>query len=418
MTSESEALSSVISDIYDAALDPQAWPYAVQRTCDFVGGNQTTMFWQDAAEPGALVLYNYNDDPHYTRIYLETYAALNPLFPAAIFRPVGSVTTDNDLVPDEEMRETRFYKEWLKPQRLTGALVALVERDATRAAFLAVQWKDRPIDADERRRFTLLVPHFLRAVAIGRLFVKHRQTEAALTNTLNYVEAGVFLIGDDNRLMFTNERGRRMLDEAKLVREDAGQLKAVAADADRALAESLRAIVTGGDTTGKQGSAIALSNAADERWTAHVLPLADGARRRAGETYAAIAAVFVRSSSPVNKTPIETLATQYQLTANEGRRSHVTRQRARCHRGGARHIEGDGEDPLEPDLPEVPGPQPNRSDQADRGPLIQACDMPPIREAFSLPRNGIAFWPNLLFFGHLKADRTYPPTTMAGSRPI
>jgi len=75
--------------------------------------------------------------------------------------------------------------------------------------------------------------------------------------------------------------------------------------------------VTGDDTTGKQGLVIALSNAADGRWTAHVLPLADGARRRAGETYAAAAAVFVRSSSPVNKTPIETLATQYQLTASE-----------------------------------------------------------------------------------------------------
>jgi DNA-binding CsgD family transcriptional regulator len=50
---------------------------------------------------------------------------------------------------------------------------------------------------------------------------------------------------------------------------------------------------------------------------AHVLPLTSGARRRVGTSYSAVAAFFVRKAELDLPSPVEAMATCYQLTAAE-----------------------------------------------------------------------------------------------------
>ena len=315
--SEAEALSGVICEIYDAALDPVKWTTALQAACNFVGGYQALMFWQDAAANNVATLHTYNDDPQYTRLYHEVYAPLNPVFPAAIFNDVGAVLTARDLVPRSEMQRTRFFKEWVAPQGMGDSYGIVLEREASRAAFLTVQLRESTVSEESRHRMALLVPHFQRAVAIGSLFSREKGNSAALTETVNRFDAGVFLISRNGQIVFANVLGREMIEDGSLLRASSDALRAANPEADRALRESFRAIEDEDPAIGAQGITIPLSDASDRRWIANVLPLVDGARRQAGDTYHAIAAVFVRSSSSPNPTPIETLAKLYKLTASE-----------------------------------------------------------------------------------------------------
>ena len=43
---------------------------------------------------------------------------MNPLMPAVTFREVGQVFSLGEVVADEELRATRFYKEFQKPRAL------------------------------------------------------------------------------------------------------------------------------------------------------------------------------------------------------------------------------------------------------------------------------------------------------------
>lgn len=124
MTSEATALSKLIGDIYDAALDPQLWTRALEGSCSFIGGFAAVLYWHDAATERSAVLHSFNQNPHYLQLYFEKYLPMNPMFPAAIFMEPGFVHTGDDLVPREEFNKTRFYREWCKPQGIVDALAA------------------------------------------------------------------------------------------------------------------------------------------------------------------------------------------------------------------------------------------------------------------------------------------------------
>lgn len=316
MTTESMALSAVIADIYDAALRPSLWTDALRSVCGYIGGYQTVMFWQDATTDNAGTLYRHNDDPEYSELYNKTYAQLNPLFPAVAFVEVGTAVSAHDLVPWEEMSRTRFYREWIAPQKIGDALGVLLERDATRVVFITTHFGEIVIPEEPRQRMALLVPHLQRAVAIGRHFVKFEAREQEFSELLDRLDAGVFLVADQGRIVFANAQGQQILAEGKLLRAGEGRLQAAGAYAGRLLDEGLRSVGQG-EASAARGVTVILSDASDGRWTANVLPLGDGSRRKIGEHHHATAAVFVRRTTYASPSPLETLAKEHRLTASE-----------------------------------------------------------------------------------------------------
>lgn len=317
--SELIELSAVIGEIYDAAIDPALWEYTLGRICGYVGGYSAALFWHDTATRNAQALYLFNDDPHYTKLYFEKYVTMDPFFPATSFFEAGVVHSSNDVVPQAELEQTRFYKEWIKPQGIIGAIAVNLENGVTRSSFIAIRATANHgmLDDAARQRLAAVVPHLQRAVAIGRLFDRSKAAEVALTETLDHIEACVFLVGVHGRIVFANAPARAMLDEGRILREERQSLAAVIPETNRMLRDIFAAAEKGDASVGSRGVAIPLSASPLDRWFAHVLPMTSGHRQQAGETHSAVAAVFVRKTSLENPTPLEAIAKLYRLTASE-----------------------------------------------------------------------------------------------------
>ena len=319
MVSELIELSQVIADIYDAAINPALWVRALESACAFVKGSSAVLFWHDAAAVRSEALYFFNEDPHYNKLYFEKYLPMNPMFPAATFVEAGVVSATNDIMPQDEFVKTRFYKEWVEPQGITDALAVNLEKGVTRTSLLNIRMDASYGLADDeaRRRMGLLVPHFQRAVAIGRLFDQGKAAEEVLIETLDHVEAAVFLVGSGGLIVFTNGPARTMLDEEMLVRAENKSLHAISPRADRALQDIFEAANKGDTSVGVRGVAVPLALPSEDQWFAHVLPLTSGNRQQAGAAYAAVAAVFIRRKAPDAPLPLESIAKLYKLTASE-----------------------------------------------------------------------------------------------------
>lgn len=320
---ETERLSQIIGDIYDAALDLSLWPDVLHATCDYVVGCAAMLNSQDLATRSGQRAFSWGDDPEFTRSYFEKYIKINPMLPPfVISAQPEQVLSIPELLPYDEFLDTKFYKEWVKPQSLVDTAILLLEKSALRFAIVAVARHERDglVDAETRDRLALLAPHFRRAVAIGNVVDLHKMEAASFADTLDGLSSALFLVDADGRIRHANASGEAMLRAGTIV-VHAPSAKLTAADphGDGSLREAIAAAALGDGAMKRAGASLTLSGRDGETYVAHVLPLMGGARRQAGANYSAVAAVFVRKAELELPHPVEALARHYKLTAAEMR---------------------------------------------------------------------------------------------------
>jgi DNA-binding CsgD family transcriptional regulator len=319
---EAEQVSQLIGDIYDAALDPALWPHVLKLTCGYVGGAAASLQSHDSVRKSAVFQFTWGDDPYYSKLYNETYVKLNPAVTTAVVQTkIGEVCAYLDLIRQDEYRRSRFYRAWAAPQGYIDSVLVTLDKSATSFAAAVVMRHERHglVDAMARRRMGLLAPHFCRAVAIGKVIDLHKVEAASLADALDGLASGMFLVDAHARIINANTSGHILLADGHLLRAQAGRLAANDVEADRTLQEAFVAASAGDAAVGTKGMAVALATDQGERWVAHVLPLTSGARRQAGMSHAAVAAVFVRKAALDLPSPLETIAALYKLTAAEMR---------------------------------------------------------------------------------------------------
>jgi DNA-binding CsgD family transcriptional regulator len=222
-------------------------------------------------------------------------------------------------MPRAELNKTRFYKEWIKPQGTLGALSVNLEKGVARASMINVRLTV-PLRDGMRRRLGLLVPHLQRAVAIGKLFDQKRSSEEALAETLDHIEAAVYLVGANAKIIFANRAGEKHLATATLVKKIEEELHATSPGTNRTLRSILASAEKGDHCLSVRGIALPLTNGSSkEPWFAHVLPLTSSRRQQIGVSYSAVAAVFIRKNEPNELSPLDGIAKLYQLRASEVR---------------------------------------------------------------------------------------------------
>lgn len=310
---EAEALA-VVGTIYDAALDPDRWPEALERICGFLGGIAAALTSQNMLTRQGRFLYSWGDDPHFTQLYFERYVALNPcLVPLMLLGP-GEVCSASTLLPTAKFRTTRFYKEWAGPQGYGDNTAAVIEKTPAIFTFLGVSHRDEdsPVGGPARQRMSLLVPHVRRAVAIADLLNRQRVEADALAAAVDAIAAGVFLLRD-GFVVHANASGRAMLEAGTMLRLDEGLLVACGEEARRTLAATIAAGGSSAMSLG-HGEVVPLRVSNGDRYVAHVLPLA--LRRRPGRDGANMA-VFVHKAALEGLLPVEAVARQFRLSPAE-----------------------------------------------------------------------------------------------------
>jgi DNA-binding CsgD family transcriptional regulator len=318
---ESDELSRTISLIYDAALDPAVWPAALEATAGFLRSATVSLGSFDALQSNAVYNYSWGDDPAYTAIYVERYARLNPLIQASVHTKAGDVASASSIMSYKELYATQVFREWAKPQGYVDIAQATLEKSGTAHAVLAAVRHESVgrVDSTMLRRMSLLVPHFRRAVLIGKVIDLKKVEAAAFAETIDGLAASVFLVDARGRLIHANASGAALLADGDAVRLSRNVLIATDAVADRSLRETVAAAWTSEAELAEKGVSIPLTGESGQTYAVHVLPLASGARRVAGVSHAAVAAIFLHRAVLDIASPVRSVARRFGLTPTETR---------------------------------------------------------------------------------------------------
>ena len=317
MSREAVQLLDLVGLIYDAVLKPELWNDVMERATGFVGGMGASIFRHDVIRRIGNSYYSFGIDPHFEQPYFKKYIHYNPLLPAMVMIDVGRISSNSEQLVPSEFFETRFYKEWAKPQGLIDNVFCNLERSATSAAGFVVfrHERDGLVDAKTFELFGAIVPHLRRAVLIGNV-IEHKTTEAqGFSDLLDRIRAGVFVVDASGNISYSNRAGNEIVRAGDYLRSAGGKLSARQSEANQLLQEAFRAAGDGDAAISNKSVAMPLLAADGTRYLANLLPLKR--RRATGIDAKATAAVFVQKAEIELPNQPEVIASAYKLTKTE-----------------------------------------------------------------------------------------------------
>jgi DNA-binding CsgD family transcriptional regulator len=313
--SEDDELSCVVGNIYAAALDPVLWTDALAKIAEFVGGPAGALGSKDMVDKFVDVDHHVGLDLKYMQMQSETFEGFDSLATVPLF-DVGQAASLQELRPNDDCRKRRSDQEWARPQQWGDTAGAVLERSKS-CEFLSVvrSGANDMVDNEMRRRMTLVAPHARRAVLIGKAIDRKANEAAAFADVLDGLSAALFLIDANGLLVHVNAAGQGILGANDFLRSIGGRLVARNMRINRTLQEIFAD--SGGLEVGSKGIALLLTSQEGECHVAYVLPLAAGARRRAGAPGTVATAMFVRRATLATLSFPDVIRRAYQLTPTE-----------------------------------------------------------------------------------------------------
>jgi DNA-binding CsgD family transcriptional regulator/PAS domain-containing protein len=257
-----DQLPELLGLVYDAALDWQAWPVALTRLADAIGGWAVRLGVHDT-ETQAFTGAFPRTDPAYVRTYLDHWASRNTTWQRAAQEPTGAILRGYEHITREELVRTEFYNDWIRPQEIDWVLGAKLLQEGSTSAILTTY---RPLrlgdfDAEQIAFWRAFVPHLQRALQLQLRLATLEAKSASSLEVLNRLRQGVLLVDAAAKVIFANRSAEAIFTEGDGLRSGAFGLHAATPAATAALRKLIAECAGGGKDLEGSGGPIALPRA-------------------------------------------------------------------------------------------------------------------------------------------------------------
>ncbi len=210
-------LNNLISQIYDAAINPQLWETVCLDASDYFHGTSGVMIMHDHTQSAATVAVHTRFPEDIYQRYMENYYIENDLWYQLITSkcPEKSVSIGSELISDQDLKKTDMYNDILKPTE-SGRLLAyntVANKSQAGAFTISRPLSAKEFDYDDKKIMSLLGEHIQRAYLIHRQYFYLMQSNNAANEALNNIAYACLALDNNGHIVFINERAEKTLRE-------------------------------------------------------------------------------------------------------------------------------------------------------------------------------------------------------------
>ena len=271
------ASGDLIEQIYDAALDPQAWPALLAQVCDAIGGSSAWLSKLDVRTGNGTGMIA-RIDPVMPGLYSQYYGEINPVAKVEnaqgfmnAWRPI--ILTDEDRLPKETLVKSEFYADFLAPQDIHSTMMIRLGASGYSTAVVNIHRSHRQ---GRFERTTLegartLHSHLIRAFRITERLEVADALSTDLSSSLDLSSDAMFVLDGGGRLRHANSPALQLLAGRRRFRLMSGYLRVSQGDEDK----MFQALVgAAGSPTQRRGGSMCMSQSQNtERLMVTVAPV-------------------------------------------------------------------------------------------------------------------------------------------------
>jgi len=214
------SLLGIVSGFYDASMDWRLWPPILRQMGDAVRARCCAIASHDYETATGRLEQLINIDTDYVASYESRYAGRDAwLRQEEYFRSPGAVWSGQQIVPDEEIVTTDYYRDWLAPQDLLHHLFGVLDRQGSVVTYLVLARSERagPFGESEIALLRELLPKMQRGFQAGQAFRKAQDVQRVAMEALDAMPMGIVLLNGTGGVVGANLNARRIIDSGEVL---------------------------------------------------------------------------------------------------------------------------------------------------------------------------------------------------------
>jgi DNA-binding CsgD family transcriptional regulator/PAS domain-containing protein len=215
MDMQLEQFSTTVGHIYEAGLDPDKWPVALESLCTEMGADKAQMIYLDTAEHMISFASSFGFDPFSHDINagrFRRYLAGDPIAQYGMSH-LNEVFSDRRVIDTKVLHESGMQQDIRNPEDMQYMLTSFItdgSSDLSGICFFRREDQEA-FDSNHETALNRYVPHIRRSTSIHKSIAGVTHDSNIQNAILENLDTGILVIDENHEVLLCNKRARLII---------------------------------------------------------------------------------------------------------------------------------------------------------------------------------------------------------------
>ncbi len=222
MNSVLDRFSDTVSLIYEAGLDPDKWPTALEALCEELNADKAQMLYLDPREHMISFACGYGFDPYANNIGASRFRRYFADDPVAVYgiTHLDQVFSDRRVIDTEALHASGMHREIRRPADMEYLLTSFLtdgSNDWSGICFFRKEEQD-PFDENDEAILVRYSTHLRRSTYLHKSVVGAAHFKTIQNAVLDHLNTGILVVDELHDIVLCNKSARTIIEDTGILK--------------------------------------------------------------------------------------------------------------------------------------------------------------------------------------------------------